>query len=46
MATTSEVKFLNLENLQPNPFQPRDKIIEDDHFNELVESIKNHGVLE
>ncbi|MBQ6436747.1 ParB/RepB/Spo0J family partition protein, partial [bacterium] len=46
MNNKSEVKFLDINNLQPNPFQPRDKIVEDQPFNELVESIKNHGVLE
>ncbi len=42
----SQVTFLELDKLQPNPFQPRDKITEDENFLELVESVKTHGVLE
>lgn len=42
----SQVSFLSPNQLQPNPFQPREKMIEDDDFLELVESVKQHGVLE
>lgn len=42
----SQVTFIELNQLQPNPFQPRDKILEDNDFLELVESIKEHGILE
>ncbi|MDO5561274.1 MAG: ParB/RepB/Spo0J family partition protein [bacterium] len=42
----SQVSFLSPSQLQPNPFQPREKMIEDDDFLELVESVKQHGVLE
>ena len=42
----SQVSFLSPEELQPNPFQPREKMIEDDDFLELVESVRQHGVLE
>ena len=37
---------MKLADLQPNPFQPRAKVLEDENFAQLVESIKNHGVLE
>ncbi|MBQ6449863.1 ParB/RepB/Spo0J family partition protein [bacterium] len=49
MTTVNEhnkVLFVGIDTLQPNPFQPRDKIIEDQAFNELVESIAQFGVLE
>lgn len=36
---------LPLDQLQPNPFQPRDKI-KKEGLSELVQSIKMHGVLE
>lgn len=42
----NKVLFLNVEGLQPNPFQPRDKIIEDQPFEQLVDSVKKFGVLE
>lgn len=42
----SQVTFLSLDQLQPNPFQPRDKLIEDQDFLELVDSVREHGVLE
>jgi len=43
---TSKVDFIDPNRLQPNPFQPRERIIEDDKFQELVDSIAEHGVLE
>lgn len=42
----SQVTFMALNELQPNPFQPRDKVVEDESFQDLVTSIKQHGVLE
>lgn len=39
------VKFLAINLIQPNPFQPRSQINKDE-LQELVESIKAHGVLE
>ncbi len=36
---------LNIDQLQPNPFQPRDKIKNED-VEELVSSIKIHGIIE
>ncbi len=41
-----KVTFLAIDQLQPNPFQPREKVTEDENFLELVASIKEHGVLE
>ncbi len=42
----SQVTFLEIDKLQPNPFQPREKVIEDADFLELVDSVKKHGILE
>lgn len=42
---TQNVQKLAINYLQPNPFQPRDKVKKED-VAELVESIKIHGVLE
>lgn len=39
------VQFLHVDLLQPNPFQPRDKI-KDTELQELSDSIKQYGVLE
>lgn len=39
------VTYLNLGVLEPNPFQPREKI-KNEHIAELVDSIKQYGVLE
>lgn len=39
------VQFLHVDLLQPNPFQPRNKI-KDTELQELSESIKQYGVLE
>lgn len=41
-----KVMFIGVDKLQPNPFQPRDKIIEDEQFTQLVNSVTQHGVLE
>lgn len=43
MATPTQT--LPINQLQPNPFQPRDKVKKDE-LNDLVESIKLYGVLE
>ena len=40
-----DIKHLPTNYLQPNPFQPRDKVKKTD-LTDLVESIKVHGVLE
>lgn len=42
---TQDVLEMDINLLQPNPLQPRGMIIQDS-LNELVESIKIHGVLE
>ncbi|MDR0462684.1 MAG: ParB/RepB/Spo0J family partition protein, partial [Pseudomonadales bacterium] len=43
----TQVTFLELKQLQINPFQPREKIIDSDEgFLELVESVKSQGILE
>jgi ParB family chromosome partitioning protein len=43
---SSTVTFMDIGRLQPNPYQPRDKIVEDENFQELVNSIAEHGILE
>lgn len=42
---TQNVQKLAINYLQPNPFQPRDKVKKED-IEDLVESIRLHGVLE
>jgi ParB family chromosome partitioning protein len=42
---SDSVAFLPVDSLEPNPFQPRDKIRRED-LAELVDSIKIHGILE
>lgn len=42
---TQNVQKLAINYLQPNPFQPRDKVKKED-IEDLVESIRIHGVLE
>lgn len=44
-ATTEEIVELNLDELRPNPYQPR-TIFDEDALNELAESIKENGVIE
>lgn len=46
MKTETQVTFAAVDKLQPNPFQPRGKVFEDEEFNELVASVAVHGVLE
>lgn len=45
MTTKSTIVYLEVGVLQPNPFQPRDRIKPED-VAELAESIKQYGVLE
>jgi len=45
MSKATTYQKLPLDQLQPNPFQPRDKI-KKEGLEELVQSIKMHGVLE
>lgn len=42
---TQNIQKLAINYLQPNPFQPRDKVKKED-VAELVESIRIHGILE
>ncbi len=42
---TQNVQKITINYLQPNPFQPRDKVKKED-IEDLVESIRIHGVLE
>ena len=44
-ATNEEVIELNLNDLRPNPYQPR-KVFNDEALTELSESIKEHGVFQ
>lgn len=41
----NNLTYLNVDQLQPNPFQPRDKI-KNETITELIASIKTHGVIE
>ncbi len=45
MKNQNAVQLLELTVLQPNPFQPRNKIMKDD-LEELSDSIKRYGILE
>lgn len=44
-ATKEEVVDINLEDLRPNPYQPR-KIFKDEALEDLAASIKEHGVFQ
>lgn len=44
-STNEEIVELNLDDLRPNPYQPR-KVFDDEALNELSESIKEHGVFQ
>ena len=44
-ATREEIIDINLDELRPNPYQPR-KIFDDASLSELAESIKEHGVFQ
>jgi len=41
-----EVFYCAVDRLTPNPYQPRQSLPHDDHFQELVESIRTSGVLQ
>ncbi len=43
--TRDEIKYLKVQRLQPNPFQPRGRIEKED-LADLVKSVEKHGVLE
>lgn len=43
--TTTETIEIDIDNLQPNPLQPRGQIVSDSLV-ELAESIREHGILE
>lgn len=45
MADVQEISQLDINQLQPNPLQPRG-LITPDSLNELVASIKEHGIIE
>ena len=44
-ASNEEIIEVNLDELRPNPYQPR-KVFDEDALNELAESIKEHGVFQ
>ena len=44
-ATNEEVIEVNLNELRPNPYQPR-KVFNEEALTELSESIKEHGVFQ
>lgn len=44
-ATKEEIVDINIEDLRPNPYQPR-KVFKDEALEELAESIKEHGVFQ
>lgn len=44
-ASNEEIIEVNLDELRPNPYQPR-KIFDENALNELAESIKEHGVFQ
>lgn len=44
-ASNEEIIEVNLDELRPNPYQPR-KVFDENALNELAESIKEHGVFQ
>ena len=44
-STNEEIVEIDLDDLRPNPYQPR-KMFEDDKLHDLCESIKEHGVFQ
>ncbi|MBE6138657.1 MAG: ParB/RepB/Spo0J family partition protein [Firmicutes bacterium] len=44
-ASKEEIVEINIEELRPNPYQPR-KVFKDEALDELAESIKEHGVFQ
>ena len=45
LTMTDNIRKLPINHLQPNPFQPRDKVKKSD-LEDLIESIRIHGILE
>jgi len=45
MSKMSSIQLLPIDHLEPNPFQPRNKLSEDD-VRELADSISQYGILE
>ena len=44
-AGTRELRHLSLDQIAPNPYQPR-KAFDSEHLKELAESIKSRGLLQ
>ena len=44
-ATNEEIIEINIDELRPNPYQPR-KVFNDEALKDLAESIKEHGVFQ
>lgn len=44
-ATSADIVELDIDELRPNPYQPR-KVFDEDKLNELAVSIKQHGVFQ
>ncbi len=44
-ATNEEIIDINIDELRPNPYQPR-KVFDDESLNDLAESIREHGVFQ
>ena len=44
-ATTNEIQYIPINEIRPNPYQPR-KSFNEEALRELSESIKNHGVFQ
>ncbi len=44
-ATNEEIIDINIDELRPNPYQPR-KVFNDESLNDLAESIREHGVFQ
>jgi ParB family transcriptional regulator, chromosome partitioning protein len=44
-ASNEEIREINLDDLRPNPYQPR-KLFKDESLTELASSIKEHGVFQ
>lgn len=44
-STKDEIVEINLDELRPNPYQPR-KVFDEDKLQELSDSIKEHGVIQ
>ena len=44
-ATNEEIVNVSLDDLRPNPYQPR-KVFDDEALKDLCESIKEHGIFQ